>query len=457
MPTLADKARKPHRKTHKVQENRRLFERIALLLQGGGALGAYQAGVYQALSEAHLDPDWVAGISIGAINSALIAGNPPEARLDKLRKFWELVTAPTVWSGAAQFAAKTGPVRNFLDQATATAASLSAMGMALISTKPVEVHAEKIREFWESMRTTFLSIRPPDFGFLGPHGDIARGLQNQMSAGVASAHRAHGFFAPRIPLPWLLPAGSLEATGYYDSAPLKETLASLVDFDRINAGELRFSIGAVNVSTGNFVYFDNTTHAIGPEHVMASCALPPGFSAVEIEGEYYWDGGVVSNTPLQWVLESEPRQDTLAFQVDLWSARGAFPRNIPEVITRQKEIQYSSRTRANSDRFKYAQKIRNALSDLLLKLPDEMKDGPELAVLSPIADRKVYNLVQLIYRSKRYEGSSKDYEFSRQSMEDHWRAGYHDTVRTLRHPEVLERPANIEGVLTFDLAQDGRE
>jgi NTE family protein len=278
-----------------------------------------------------------------------------------------------------------------------------------------------------------------------------------MSAGLVSANGAQGFFVPRIPVPWLQPAGSLEATGYYDSAPLKVTLERLVDFDRINADEMRFSIGAVNVSTGNFVYFDNTTHAIGPEHVMASGALPPSFPAIEIEGEYYWDGGLVSNTPLQWVLESEPRQDTLAFQVDLWSARGAFPRNMAEVTTRQKEIQYSSRTRANSDRFKYTQRLRNALSSLLHKLPEELKDSPEFAVLRPVADHKVYNLVQLIYRSKQYEGDSKDYEFSRASMEDHWRAGYQDTARTLRHPEMLERPESLEGVFTFDLAQDGRE
>jgi NTE family protein len=205
------------------------------------------------------------------------------------------------------------------------------------------------------------------------------------------------------------------------------------------------------------VYFDNATRTIGPEHVMASCALPPGFAAIEIEGEQYWDGGLVSNTPLQWVLESEPRQDTLAFQVDLWSAGGLFPRSMAEVMTRQKEIQYSSRTRANSDRFKQAQRIRNALSDLLLDLPDTLKDRPELAVLRPIAEHKVYNLVQLIYHSQQYEGPSKDYEFSRQSMEEHWRAGYHDTLRTLRHREVLERPGNHEGVLAFDLAHDGRE
>jgi NTE family protein len=402
MSTHANRVADSHRKTHKVQD-RPPFECIALLLQGGGALGAYQAGVYQALSEARLHPDWVAGISVGAINSALIAGNPPEARVERLRKFWDLVTMTPLWGGAGQLAT------------------------------------------------------PSDPGFFSARGDVARGLANQMSAALAVTRGVPGFFTPRLPIPWLQPAGSLEATSYYDSAQLKATLERLVDFDRINAGETRFSVGAVNVGTGNFVYFDNTTHTIAPEHIMASGALPPGFPAIEIDGEHYWDGGLVSNTPLQWVLESEPRQDTLAFQVDLWSARGSLPRNMAEVTTRQKEIQYSSRTRANSDRFKHTQNIRNALADLLQKLPEELKHGPEFAVLRPVADHKAYNLVQLIYRSKQYEGDSKDYEFSRLSMEDHWRAGHHDTVRTLRHPEVLARPRNHEGVFTFDLAQDGRE
>jgi NTE family protein len=341
-------APKAYWKTHRALE-RIAFDCIALLLQGGGALGAYQAGVYQALSEASILPDWVAGISIGAINSALIAGNPAETRLEKLRAFWELVTAPPHW----------------------TAAPLTSGAL------------------W-----------PFDGGLSATQGDFARALVNQVSAGLAIAHGANGFFKPRVPAPWLQPSGSPEATGYYDATELKTTLEGLVDFDRINTGDTRFSVGAVNVATGNFVYFDNATHTIGPEHVMASCALPPGFPAVEIEGEHYWDGGLVSNTPLQWVLEREPRQDTLAFQVDLWSARGALPRNMAEVMTRQKEIQYSSRTRANSDRFKYGQTLRNAMSNLLLQLPDELKDSPELRVLRPMADRKVYNLVQLIYHSK---------------------------------------------------------
>jgi len=351
--------RKPRRRVH-VGAGRPPFECIALLLQGGGALGAYQGGVYQALAEADLHPDWVAGISIGAINAALIAGNPPAARLPKLRRFWETVTTdPGLWGAAPLWA---------------------------------------------------------------PRGDLARGMVNQMSATLTAAFGANAFFSPRNVSPWLHPAGTLDATSYYDTAALRGTLERLVDFDRINAGETRFSVGAVNVATGNFVVFDNRTHVIQPEHVMASGALPPGFPAIEIEGEYFWDGGLVSNTPLQWVLEGEPRQDTLAFQVDLWSARGALPRSMAEVATRQKEIQYSSRTRANSDSFRQRQKLRSAVSELLAKLPDELRDAPEYRVLRPEADRKVYNLIHLIYRSMTYEGGSKDYEFSRRSMEDHWSA-----------------------------------
>ncbi len=222
------------------------------------------------------------------------------------------------------------------------------------------------------------------------------------------------------------PSGTLEATSFYDTRELKRTLERLVDFDRLNAGLRRFSVGAVNVRTGNFVYFDTTTHTIRPEHVMASGALPPGFPAIEIEGEHYWDGGLVSNTPLQWVVESEPRRDTLAFQVDLWSARGDFPRTMLNAMTREKEIRYSSRTRAGTDQFKRIQKLRCAAAGLLEQLPEHLKNSPEARLLGTVADRKVFNIIHLIYRARNYEGHSKDYEFSRASMEEHWRAGYHD-------------------------------
>jgi NTE family protein len=436
------------------------FECIALLLQGGGALGSYQAGVYQSLAEANLDPDWVAGISIGAINAAVIAGNAPGARIEKLRQFWEIVTAATLWANTRPpvVAASSNPFGNLVDQAVEMGATLGAVAMgAATSGKPLDAHARELRAVWQDIAVLSGWMRLFDPELFAVRGDLARDFANRMSAGIALTRGAPGFFVPRLPIPWLQPAGTIEATSYYDTTAIKATLEQVIDFDRINAGEMRLSLGAVNVETGNFVYFDNTTHRIGPEHVMASGALPPGFPAVEVDGERYWDGGLVSNTPLTWVLGREPRQDTLAFQIDLWSARGDFPRTMAEVTTRQKEIQFSSRTRANSDRFKYLQTLRSALSSLLEKMPEDLKNSPEFAILKPAATQKVYNLVQLVYRSQRYEGDSKDYEFSRQSMEEHWRAGYHDTVRTLRHPEVLERPKSIEGVFIFDLAYDGRE
>jgi NTE family protein len=371
------------------------FECIALLLQGGGALGAYQAGVYEALTEAGLHPDWIAGISIGAINGALIAGNAPEARVDKLHAFWERVTAKPCFD----WNARAFPARS----------------------------------------------------------DAVRQWQNQMSAHLALVSGATGFFTPRFPAPWLHPPGTMGATSFYDVGPLRRTLEQLIDFDRINAKRMRFSVGAVNVRSGNFVYFDTTTHTIAPEHIMASAALPPGFPAVEIEGELYWDGGSVSNTPLQWIVDSHPHLDTLAFQVDLWNARGELPRTLAEVATRQKEIQYSSRTRAGTDSFKHVQRLRRAMADLFEKLPEELQNGPEAQLLRPAGDPKVYNIVHLIYRARNYEGHSKDYDFSRSSMQEHWRAGYDEAIRTLRHPEVLERPMNEDGVTTFDLSQDGCE
>jgi len=386
--------RPAHRKSH-VATGRPPFERIALILQGGGALGAYQAGVYQALAEANLHPDWVAGISIGAINSALIAGNPPKKRIQRLRTFWETVSAPP-------------------------------FGM-------------------------------PFLAALEGRDEFTHTLINQVSSLGALIGGVPGFFQPRVPPPFLYPNGAPEALSYYDVAPLRATLEALVDFDLINSGAMRFSVGAVNVRTGNFVYFDNTTYQICPEHVMASGSLPPGFPPTEIEGEYYWDGGLVSNTPLDWVLDSRPGRDTLAFQIDLWSARGEFPRNLIEAETRQKEIRYSSRTRLATNQFKKKQILRRAAAQLLAKIPKELLQTPQAEILALEADEKVYNLVQLIYRTRHYEGNSKDYEFSRRTMEEHWRSGYNDAVRTLRHPEVLQRPQGLDGVFTFDLAVDGRE
>src|SRR5215510_7869465 len=197
---------------------------------------------------------------------------------------------------------------------------------------------------------------------------------------------APGFFKPRIPPPYLAVPGTVEATSWYDTTPLRGTLERLVDFDRINAGEMRFSVGAVNIRSGNFVYFDSTTHKIRPEHIMASGALPPGCPAIEVDGELYWDGGLVSNTPLQWVVAGDARQDTLAFQVDLWSSRGELPSDLNDVTSRQKEIQYSSRTRANTDHFKQLQCARVALANVLEKIPHEILDSEDGKLLQSVAD-----------------------------------------------------------------------
>lgn len=381
--------------TQSVPRPRPPFERIALLLQGGGALGSYQAGVYQALSEAGLHPDWVAGISIGAINSALIAGNAPESRIEKLRTFWETITR-------------------------------SPLGMPIM--KGLEFSSDMEHQFVNQMR----SIGTLMFG-------------------------APEFFKPRFPPPIFTPAGNPGNLAYYDVSPLRSLLERLVDFDRINARETRFSVGATNVRTGNFVYFDNDTHTIGPQHVIASGSLPPGFPAAEVDGEFYWDGGVVSNTPLQWVLDARPRADTLAFQIDLWSARGDLPRDMVEVDTRMKDIRYSSRTRAGTDQFRQMQALRRATAKLLADVPPELRQTPEAELLAKEADSKVYNIIHTIYRARKYEGSSKDYEFSRRTMEEHWESGYSDMTRTLEHPEVLQRPESPDGVFTFDLALQGRK
>lgn len=387
------------RKNHKL-EHRPPFDAVVLMLQGGGALGAYQAGVYEALAEAGLHPDWVAGISIGGINSAIIAGNPKERRVAKLREFWELVSrSPFGFDG--------------------------------------------------------------DLGLLAK-GDAGRAFAQRMSSGTASLLGVPGFYAPRIPSVFFQPHGTIEATSFYDTTPLKATLERVVDFDLVNSEkhDIRLSLGSVNVRTGQLVYFDTTTDVIRPEHVMASGALPPGFPAVEIDGEYYWDGGVISNTPLEWMatqaVESTGRMpDILAFQVDLWAAPGAFPRDLQEVMTRMKEILNSSRTSYRTQGYREINHVTATLARFFDQVPDELKQSEDAKYLMSLARRRVHHLVNLIYRPKTPESASKEDEFSRRSMEDRWLAGYHDTVHALRHPEVLERKAGCDaGIFVFDFAKD---
>jgi NTE family protein len=369
------------------------FEQVALLLQGGGALGAYQAGVYEALAEADLHPDWVAGISIGAINSAIIAGNSPKRRVDALREFWQAV-------------------------------STSPLGM------PYFRHVE--------------------------FSDDQHQLLNQAHAMNILLFGAPNFFVPRMPPPTIWPPGSPDKTSYYDNAPLRATLEQLVDFDRVNAGEMRFSVGAVDILSGNFIYFDSKTHTIGFEHVAASGSLPPGFPATKIGDSYFWDGGLISNTPLEWVLDARPRRDTLAFQIDLWNARGELPKDMIGVEVRQKEIIYSSRNRAATDRYQYIQKLRIALANLLKRMPEELRESADAKLLLAEADDKVCNIVHLIYRARPYEGIAKDFEFSRRTMEEHWQTGYKNARQSLVNPEVLQLPNRLEGVRTFDCGEERR-
>ena len=366
-----------------------------LVLQGGGALGSYQAGAYQALCHHDFEPEWVAGISIGAINAAIIAGNPRETRVERLKEFWEMVSSPVSWS----------PVTK---------------------------------------------------------GDRARSLFNETSAALIATFGVPGFFTPRLPPAPLWPPGSPQSQSYYDTAPLKKTLERLVDFDRINDGKTRLSIGVVGVTSGNFKYFDNFEFKkrgkkIGPEHIMASGALPPVFPSIVIEGEHYWDGGIASNTPLDFVLDEEVGRDLLIFQVDLFSARGLLPVSLLEAAEREKDIRFSSRTRMNTDKNRQIHNARMAVRDLIGKLPDYLKNDPSVELLRKASRENTVTVVHLIYRSKNYESSSKDYDFSRVGMVEHWGAGERDVYLSMRHKDWLERPQSGETMVTYDLTGDGTE
>ncbi|MFM0501590.1 DUF3734 domain-containing protein [Paraburkholderia caffeinilytica] len=371
------------------------YDEIALVLQGGGALGSYQAGVYEGLMQAGVHPDWIAGVSIGALNTAIIAGNAPENRVEALRGFWNSICHPVDWLGGL---------------GTWT---LPGVGLQDLSRK------------WASV----------------------------WAASRALTEGQPGFFAPRFPLPVAgLGKKSPSAVSYYHTAALKETLLQFADFDRINDGNIRVSVGAVNVRTGNLTYFDNTKMRLDPEHFMASGALPPGFPAVEIDGEYYWDGGLVSNTPLTEVLRDTEHKDTLVFQVDLWSASGNAPGDFLDVSERAKDIQYSSRTRAITnmlaDRLKHARFIKELLSHVP---PDIVKADPLFRLAEQAADGSAINVVHLIYKNKPYEGHYKDYEFSIDTMQEHWESGLEDIRDSFAHREWFDVPSREQGFVTHDV------
>lgn len=365
------------------------MEQSVLVLQGGGALGAYQAGAYAQLSQSGYEPAWVAGISIGAINAAIICGNRPEDRTPRLRAFWEVITAGP--DAAPWFAG----VQSRMIYGEVVAASVMAMGVA-------------------------------------------------------------GFFRPRT-IASFLPFVGPPALSVYDTSPVRKTLGELVDFDYLNDHGPRLSVGAVEIETANFAYFDSLTTTITPDHIMASGALPPGFAPVEIDGRLYWDGGLVSNTPLQFVMDNLGRDPVCIFQVDLFSAAGSVPKNMPEVAQREKDVRYSSRTRLTTDRYRQLHDIRAAVHRLGAKLPKTLQDDPDLAFLRATGPACPITLVELIHRKQSFETQSKDYEFSRLAMEAHWLAGSGDTQRTLAHKRWKARKIGQDGLQVFDLAHADEE
>jgi NTE family protein len=369
------------------------FERVALVLQGGGALGAYQGGVYQAIHEAGIQVDWISGTSIGGINGALIAGNPADRRVDRLREFWEAVTEP-----------------------------------------PIRIP------------------NIPWFGELPWDGNgQARYWINRMSAFATMFHGAPNFFTPRPFPPVSAAAEKPDLVSYYDTSPLQATLGRLVDFDLINAKPLRFSVGATNVRTGVPVHFDNLQAPIRAAHVMASASLPPGFPPTEIDGEYYWDGGVVSNSPMQYVIDDRPRYTALVFQVDLWDANGEVPLDIPSANLRALEIHSASRLNITLEQYKKMHKFRYALARFLDQLPEASQSDPDVQFLAQEARVNVATVVQLKYQSNKYETAGKTFEFSRDAMKEHWQAGYDDTKIALGEPRVFELPHVSEAARIFDV------
>jgi NTE family protein len=371
---------------------------IALVLQGGGALGAYQAGVYEELSRTPYRPGWIAGVSIGAINAALIAGNSPERRVERLSEFWHLVSS----------------------------------GMGPLPDTPSAPPWLKAAQEMVQPRSAF----------------------NQFSALWSAMLGIPGFYLPRVPPALLQVDGTPGALSVYDTAPLRATLERLIDFDLINSKKVRLSVGAVNVRSGNSEYFDNFDRIIGPEHIMASGALPPAFPPVTIGGEAYWDGGLVSNTPLQYVLDVRLREKLLVLQVDLFNARGEMPVNLAGVQQRQKDILYSSRTRYSSNMAAEVANTRKAIGELLSKLPTRMKDDAAVLQLAEAARTATTDIVHLIYRRAAYELESKDYEFSRASVLDHWQAGQRDLRDTVAHPQWLKSSGLGGGVTQYDLTRD---
>ncbi|MEP6784393.1 MAG: patatin-like phospholipase family protein [Sphingomonadales bacterium] len=361
-----------------------LPDKVALVLQGGGALGSFQAGVYEALDGAGIAIDQVAGISIGAVNAALIAGNPPEARVGALRQFWDRTSAAL-----------------------------------------------------------------PSFPIWG--GDWGRELIHEASAGFVATFGVPGMFAPQLWPPMLAWPGTPNALSFYDSGQLARTLDDLVDWDLLNNGPVRIGVGAVEIDSGNFHYFDSKNERLDARHIMASGALPPGLPPVEIDGKLWWDGGLVSNTPLSHVLDTQDAE-LLVFQVDLFAASAASPKTMMDVVAREKEIRFSSRTRQISDQLMKLRKEREVIRRVLAKLPEAMHNDPDVTQLAELAHESPVTIVQLIYRANAWEGGARDYEFSARTMGEHWAAGHAAVAESIDKSELLAKNILDGKTAAFDLS-----
>ena len=353
---------------------------VVLVLQGGGALGAYQVGVYQALHEAGIEPDWVIGTSIGAINAALIAGNPPERRLERLDEFWRHVELQDALPGPLDW-----------------------LGMGN----------------WVANMTTVMRGIP---AFFEPNLGALRGVQAALG---------------------------VESAAWYHTEPLRRTLRELVDFDQLQGGGMRLTVGAVNVCSGQMRYFDTRRETVRLDHVMASGALPPAFPAVRIDGEAYWDGGLYSNTPIEAVLDDNPRRDSLIFAVNVWHQTAPQPESIWQVMGRQKDIQYASRADSHIARQKQIHKLRHIIRELHRQLPpSRQQEARELASWGCGTTMHVAHLL-----APRLEGEShmKDIDFSAAGVHARRSAGLADARRMIERSPWREPVDPIEGVVEHTL------
>lgn len=365
--------------TQNLKKEMAAFGQTVLVFQGGGALGAYQVGVYQALQESGIEPDWVIGTSIGAINAALIAGNAPNDRLEKLREFWRRVEHGQIFDG---------PMANILSP----------------------------------LRT-----------------------MNAVMAGIPSFFKPNplAFMGQKIPL-------GAEHAGYYSVDPLRENLSELVDFDRINSGATRLTVGAANVRTSEMHYFDSRDMPLDLRHILASGALPPAFPAVRIDGELYWDGGIISNTPVEAVFDDNPRSNAIVFAVHLWNPHGAEPQSIWEVTNRQKDIQYSSRAHSHIKRQRQLHKLRHVVKQLAELVPPGAATEEELSILRGYGCSTQMHVVRLLAPQLNNEDHTKDVDFSPGGIRERWEAGYAHTSEMLRKAPWRAPSDPLEGFVLHE-------